>query len=415
MKKCFVYAILFFCFISMTHSDAFAGDSTSNSEGKSTDSLWTGEWERINCSQHEGAGIKITKTTSKGFEFSLDAASGANVGLIEGTASFVKNLALYKDSETGCVLEFKMRDKCVTIKPSEECSALGGMGVYFNGTYCKGKQNKKQASFDFIRRGVFSNDAQVNAFKKLVGKSFDLFENSFQLVSKKEDMDNINATVSTGGVRGLFTIMEAIIMHCPNGMIYAAVIDGNTVKYFSNDPQYKDEIPTTIDNWSDRFGEKEVVFCSSANRIGPQGRYIDNNDGTVTDSKTNLMWMRCAIGQTWTGSACKGKAKEISWNEAIRYSIKFSDYDNWRLPTIDELATLVYCSNGNPDYFSNGKNANSETGDWGCYGKPGMDHVRPTIALEVFPNCLSSLFWSSSHDVVFPGPYGIFFWFWQRQ
>jgi hypothetical protein len=47
-------------------------------------------------------------------------------------------------------------------------------------------------------------------------------------------------------------------------MIYAAVIDGNTVKYFSNDPQYKDEIPTTIDNWSDRFGEKEVVFCSSA-------------------------------------------------------------------------------------------------------------------------------------------------------
>lgn len=58
--------------------------------------------------------------------------------------------------------------------------------------------------------------------------------------------------------------MEAIIMHCPNRMIYAAVIDGNTVKYFSNDPQYKDEIPTTIDNWSDRFGEKEVVFCSSA-------------------------------------------------------------------------------------------------------------------------------------------------------
>jgi hypothetical protein len=76
MKKCFVYAILFCCFISMTHSDAFAGDSTSNSAGKSTDSLWTGEWERINCSQHEGAGIKITKTTSKGFGFSLDAACG---------------------------------------------------------------------------------------------------------------------------------------------------------------------------------------------------------------------------------------------------------------------------------------------------------------------------------------------------
>ena len=146
-------------------------------------------------------------------------------------------------------------------------------------------------------------------------------------------------------------------------------------------------------------------------KIGPQGRYINNNDGTVTDSKTNLMWMRCAIGQSWTESACKGKAKEVTWDEAKKYSIKFAGYDNWRLPNNDELKTLVYCSNGNPEYFSNGENANSETGDWGCYGKPGKDHVRPTIAQDVFPNCPSSLFWSSSHDDTFSGPYGIYFGF----
>ncbi len=29
------------------------------------------------------------------------------------------------------------------------------------------------------------------------------------------------------------------------------------------------------------------------------------------------MWMRCAIGQTWTDSKGKAKAKEIPWNEAI--------------------------------------------------------------------------------------------------
>jgi len=146
-------------------------------------------------------------------------------------------------------------------------------------------------------------------------------------------------------------------------------------------------------------------------RIGPQGRYMDNHDGTVTDSGTSLMWMRCAIGQSWTGSACKGNAKVVTWDEAIKYSIKFAGYDNWRLPNIDELASIIYCSNGKPDYFTNGKNANNETGDWGCYGKPVKDHDRPTLSHEVFPNCPSSLFWSSSRDVVFPGPYGIFFGF----
>jgi len=144
-------------------------------------------------------------------------------------------------------------------------------------------------------------------------------------------------------------------------------------------------------------------------RIGPQRRYIDNYDGTVTDSVTNLIWMKCAVGQTWSGDTCTGKAKEISWIEANRYCTEFAGYNDWRLPDIDELSTIVYCSNGNPDYYSNGKNANSDINDWGCFGKPGKDHNRPTIAQDVFPNCPSSLFWSKSRDIQFSGPYGVYF------
>jgi hypothetical protein len=43
--------------------------------------------------------------------------------------------------------------------------------------------------------------------------------------------------------------MEGIIMQRPNGMIYAAVIDGDSVRYFSNDPQYIKKLPKTIENW----------------------------------------------------------------------------------------------------------------------------------------------------------------------
>jgi hypothetical protein len=31
-------------------------------------------------------------------------------------------------------------------------------------------------------------------------------------------------------------------------------------------------------------------------------------EGTVIDSATGLMWMRCSLGQTWVNSTCTGKA-----------------------------------------------------------------------------------------------------------
>ena len=73
-------------------------------------------------------------------------------------------------------------------------------------------------------------------------------------------MDNFDAKVFTGAVRGLFTIMEGIIMRCPNGRIYAAVIYGDIVNFFSNDPLYNNKLPITIDKWRERFKEKKVTF-----------------------------------------------------------------------------------------------------------------------------------------------------------
>ena len=90
-----------------------------------------------------------------------------------------------------------------------------------------------------------------------------VFEDNFQLVYEEEDMDHINAKVLTGNVRGLFASMGGIIMYCPNGMFYAAVVDGDAVKYFSNDPLYSKKIPMTIDKWREAFKDKKVIFSRS--------------------------------------------------------------------------------------------------------------------------------------------------------
>jgi hypothetical protein len=61
-------------------------------------------------------------------------------------------------------------------------------------------------------------------------------------------------------------------------------------------------------------------------------RFIDNGDGTVTDTLTNLMWAQA------------DNMGDITWHEAQMYCktppIAGYKYSDWRLPTILELKTL---------------------------------------------------------------------------
>ncbi len=75
--------------------------------------------------------------------------------------------------------------------------------------------------------------------------------------------------------------------------------------------------------------------------------YQDNNDGTVSDLATNLMWSQ--------SDAEEG----MDWETALAYaeSSELAGYDDWRLPTPKELQTLVEYSKVtipaiDTDYFS---------------------------------------------------------------
>ena len=50
----------------------------------------------------------------------------------------------------------------------------------------------------------------------------------------------------------------------------------------------------------------------------------------------NLYWLRCPIGQRWTGSSCKGKAREMNWHKA-----KKACPGGYRLPTRQEFVSLL--------------------------------------------------------------------------
>jgi len=71
-------------------------------------------------------------------------------------------------------------------------------------------------------------------------------------------------------------------------------------------------------------------FCSFALPVMASKRFVDNGDGTITDSKTDLMWV------------AKDNGIPINWPDAIEYckNLRVGGYSDWRMPTLAELASL---------------------------------------------------------------------------
>lgn len=99
----------------------------------------------------------------------------------------------------------------------------------------------------------------------------------------------------------------------------------------------------------------------------PDSRFTVNADNTVTDKVTGLIWMRCSLGQS--GADCStGMAYFSNWERALAQNgYTFAGQSDWRLPNINELASII---------------------ERKCYD--------PAINLSVFPATTSSDYWSSS-------------------
>lgn len=74
----------------------------------------------------------------------------------------------------------------------------------------------------------------------------------------------------------------------------------------------------------------ERFYGQDAHYQGNQPNYTDNQDGTITDNVTGLMW-------------AKSVDKKRSFQDALSYAktAKIGGYDDWRLPTIKELYSLI--------------------------------------------------------------------------
>lgn len=102
----------------------------------------------------------------------------------------------------------------------------------------------------------------------------------------------------------------------------------------------------------------------------PTSRFVNNDNGTVTDKATGLVWKRCSEGQNWDGTTCTGIYTLHDWQSALQAGSDavFAGESDWRLPNKNELASLVESQ---------------------C--------ITPAINTTIFPATpAAALFWSSS-------------------
>ena len=84
------------------------------------------------------------------------------------------------------------------------------------------------------------------------------------------------------------------------------------------------------------------------------GRFVDNQDGTVTDTCTGLMWQKDTADINGDGKITPandaGDSDVLSWQDSINYceSLSFAGHDDWRLPNKRELHSIVDYGRASP-------------------------------------------------------------------
>jgi hypothetical protein len=81
----------------------------------------------------------------------------------------------------------------------------------------------------------------------------------------------------------------------------------------------------------------DAYFGQDAQYVGNQPDYTDNGDGTITDLNTGLMWT-------------KEPGLNLTYSQAVAAVVTFNlaGHNDWRLPTIKELYSLILFSGYDP-------------------------------------------------------------------
>lgn len=109
------------------------------------------------------------------------------------------------------------------------------------------------------------------------------------------------------------------------------------------------------------FADYGAVAQNFGQPCSPETRFVDNNDGTITDRWNGLIWEKMS-----RDLSVHDVSDAYTWGDATGLKIAtlnataFAGFTDWRLPTMTELLALVDFTTDNPATFAPFKDVNCE-------------------------------------------------------
>lgn len=127
---------------------------------------------------------------------------------------------------------------------------------------------------------------------------------------------------------------------------------------------------------------------ASKAETAPMSRFKAADNGTITDSKTKLVWMRCGLGMSWRNGTCEGQSLTYKWNAAQDEvdglnAKKVGGRSDWRLPTESELLGIVEQQCFKPAINLDAFPFTPESGFWTSTEVQGINNPRAKVVLFI--------------------------------
>ena len=226
--------------------------------------------------------------------------------------------------------------------------------------------------------GTFTNDGDAVAGNLLLGKK--AYVNGMLVTGSipTQTLSADSATVNAGYYAA--TMLNAVDTDLTAGNIKSGVtLFGVAGNYAGSSATFSAPFPAarTGDTTENNNNPKGVTW--------PTPRFTDNDNGTVTDNLTGLVWLKDA-----NCDGAKGWAAAMAWvltlkdDNTMCANTQLNDSSvagQWRLPTIKELSSLVDAGKSNPalpsghpftgvqsnDYWSSTTSAANTSNAWIVY------------------------------------------------
>lgn len=208
--------------------------------------LWYGS-----RSYYSGGEVTFTPLFSDLVFYDLNAYSGAHSGWLEsfgilenGSLRTVYNDTVY-DSNENVVFSFILKDNRIVLD-SNMYEYMCGMGVAFSDGYTREKPVVSMPTAQDA--GIVDSEEMAEEFKDLTGDDYENFISYTHFVQYEDiTLDGKPASAGRSYLRGMAGMCFYIVS---DDKIYAAYTDYATIRYYTNDKKYAENMPEPMKEWA---------------------------------------------------------------------------------------------------------------------------------------------------------------------